>query len=81
MPQHSLGKRAGETERTSETEIEEFLECFRSLEGIPNVLSSTLSPGYAGSFTIPYSLIIGKHCFAAVHVRNGISMAWKISSY
>jgi len=76
MPQHSPVKR-GKRQRTSETEIEEFLECFCSLEGSPNVLSYTLSfLEYAGSFTIPYSLIIRKHCpAAAVHVKNGSGMA------
>jgi len=74
MPQHSPGKRGEKTERMSETEIEEFLECFR-LEDSLNVLSFTLSLlGYAGLFTIFYSLIIRKRCPAAVHVRNGILM-------
>jgi len=73
MPQHSPGKRGEKTERMSETEIEEFLECFR-LEDSLNVLSCILSLLGYGLFTIFYSLIIRKHCPAVVHVRNGILM-------
>jgi len=57
---------AGDAKRKNKSE--EFLECFRTLEGSP-VLSYTLSSLY-GTLAISYSLITSKHHSLTVHARN-----------
>lgn len=62
-----------------ETEIEEFLECFRSLEAHPTTFLAApfLSSGrYTGPFTIPYSLIIRKHCVPRLSTQGVVSQ-WR----
>lgn len=79
MPQYSLKERGRGAERGNEREIEieKFLECFRSLEASPTVLSCalllrTIYRPIHDTLLINYKKTL---CPAVVHARNDMSMA------